>query len=165
MAQFARLRPVTAAATRAVAVAVLLLRPAPTSGAVAHGRFTHGPNGEAVPEGYEVKDLPAKGSAYALATLGVSAAVLVGIVFALIRLFTSWDAQSVATLTTEQVAPLTPPAPRLQTAPFNDLHREMAREQQALEGYAWLDPGHTRAHIPIDRAMGVVTGHSLDDAP
>lgn len=156
-----------AVATSAIvlATAVMLVRPAPTSGRSARGRFSHFPSAEAVHEGYEVKDLSARGLAYILLVLGGSAAALIGIVFLMIWLFSSWDAQNYAGMTAEQTATTTPPPPHIERHPLDDLHRVQEREQQALEGYAWLDAAHTQAHIPLDRAMTLVTGHSLDNAP
>lgn len=144
---------------------LLLARPAPTSRSAARGRVSHAPGGEAVAAGYEVKDLSARGLAFILLGLGSSAAALIGIVFLLLWLFTSWDAREASGFTAEQVATVSPPAPHLQVDAMEDLRRERAREAHALQGYAWLDPGHTRAHVPLARAMALVTGQSLDVAP
>ncbi len=55
-----------------------------------------------------------------------------------------------------------PPPPNLQPNPYVDLDRERAQARAALDGYGYLDPARTRARIPLDRAMQVVVGRSLD---
>ena len=145
--------------------AMVLVRPPPKSAAAGRGQYSHTPGAEAIREGYEVADLSAKGLGTILATLAVSAATLVGIVFGMISLFSTWDAQDVAHLTAQQKAAITPPSPHLQTDPVGDLDRERERERRELASYAWIDVAHTRAHIPIERAMTVVAGHSLDESP
>lgn len=50
-------------------------------------------------------------------------------------------------------AGVVPPAPRLQAHPDADIAAERAQAQQQLSGYAWTDPSHRFARIPIDRAM------------
>jgi hypothetical protein len=131
----------------------------------ARGKPTHTPSVASMHEGYEVKDLPARGLAMILVTFAVSAALLVGIVFLLIGLFTGWDSASTAQLTAVQTATLPVPAPHLQLDAVADLDHQRAREAAALHGYAWTDPGRTRAHVPIERAKALVIGQSLDAAP
>ncbi len=55
-----------------------------------------------------------------------------------------------------------PPPPNLQPNPYADLDRERAANRAALDGYGYLDPGRTRARIPLDRAMQLTVGRSLD---
>jgi len=48
-----------------------------------------------------------------------------------------------------------PPPPRLQVHAPDDL-RDLRRQKQALlESYQWLDPAHTVARVPIERAMQI----------
>jgi hypothetical protein len=157
--------------------ALLLVKPAPGTRATrlgaAHetgrrtgrGAFSHHPTQAAVGEGHEVRDLPATGLAMIIGTLGVSAALLVGVVFGMTALFQGWDKSRDAGLTVQQVAAIVPPGPHLQTDPAADLRAQRAREQRALDAYGWLDAKHTLARIPIDRAMQIVNGRPLDDAP
>jgi hypothetical protein len=49
-----------------------------------------------------------------------------------------------------------PPPPRLQEHPIDDLLALRARENAALDGYAWVDPAAGRVRIPITRAMELV---------
>jgi hypothetical protein len=144
---------------------MLGFRHAPRAAATGRGSFSHAPSGAALEEGYEVKDLSARGLAGALSALAVCAAVLVGVVFLLIAWFGHLDAARDVGLTSEQTAVLTPPGPQLQRDPAGDLARERAREAALLQGYAWLDAGHTRAHVPIERARALVIGQSLEPAP
>lgn len=46
-----------------------------------------------------------------------------------------------------------PPTPRLQPDPATDIAAERAQKQALLARYAWIDPGHRFARIPIQRAM------------
>jgi protein SCO1 len=53
---------------------------------------------------------------------------------------------------------LPPPAtPRLQAHPHQELEALNARERAALEGYRWIDPQHGIAHIPIERAIELMS--------
>jgi hypothetical protein len=133
-----------------LAAALFMLRPPATSGAEARGQVSHAPSGEALREGYEVQDLSARS---------------VGIVFLMIWLFTSWDKAANARFTPQQTVEQTPPWPHLQVNAAQDLRENRAREWQALHKYSWSDAAHTRAHIPIDRAMRIVVGQSLDAPP
>ena len=52
--------------------------------------------------------------------------------------------------------PQGPPAPRLQTAPRDDLEAMRAGEDATLHSYGWVDRGAGRVRIPIERAMELV---------
>jgi hypothetical protein len=58
------------------------------------------------------------------------------------------------------------PTPRVQTDDGNqdvaDLH---ARENLLLDNYTWVDTGHTRVRIPIERAMELIAQHGMQVAP
>jgi len=57
--------------------------------------------------------------------------------------------------------PVLPPAPRLQTYPFDDikaLHREEARY---LDRYAWVDKSAGVVRIPVERAIDVLAAKGL----
>jgi hypothetical protein len=64
-----------------------------------------------------------------------------------------------------QISPLaesqTPPAPRLQTRPANDLARMRAAEDRALSGYRWIDKKLGVVQLPIDRAMDLLLEQGL----
>src|SRR5207237_1340740 len=58
-----------------------------------------------------------------------------------------------------------PPEPRLQLDPKADLARLRAAEQQALDGYYWIDRERGIVHIPIEAAMKQVVARGLDGFP
>jgi hypothetical protein len=49
----------------------------------------------------------------------------------------------------------TPPPPRLQVHAPDDLRVLRLQKQALLESYQWLDPAHTVARVPIERAMQI----------
>ena len=49
-----------------------------------------------------------------------------------------------------------PPAPNLQTQPFQDVYRLRKGEAEKLTSYGWVDKEGGIARIPIDRAMEVM---------
>ena len=53
-----------------------------------------------------------------------------------------------------------PPAPRLQVHAPDDLQTLRMQKQALLEGYQWLDPAHTVARVPIERAMQIYVQQS-----
>jgi hypothetical protein len=58
----------------------------------------------------------------------------------------------------------TPPGTaRLQVTPAKDRVRIEERARRLLHGYAWLDKNHTRARIPIDRAMDILAAKGWPD--
>lgn len=54
-----------------------------------------------------------------------------------------------------------PPLPRLQAAPHTDILEYWQSQQQALNGYGWVDRQKGIVHIPIDQAMGTVVQRGL----
>ena len=92
--------------------------------------------------------------------LTVAMVVSVGIVYATFWLF---DGQERRANALAQKYPLAagvphkePPAPNLQTQPFQDLYQLRAAEDKKLVEYGWVDKDGGVAHIPIDRAMEVM---------
>jgi hypothetical protein len=49
------------------------------------------------------------------------------------------------------------PAPRLQPDPVADMNAFRAREEQILNSYGWVDEANGKVHIPIERAMDLVS--------
>ncbi len=61
--------------------------------------------------------------------------------------------------------PLTPPEPRLQTHPRQDLLDFRAQEGAVLTTYGWVDRPRGVVRIPIDRAMSLVVERGLPSRP
>ena len=57
-----------------------------------------------------------------------------------------------------------PPAPRLQSAPLQDLEQLRAEEEKELTSYGWVDEKAGVAHIPIDEAIKIVAARGLPHA-
>lgn len=91
-------------------------------------------------------------------------AVSIAILFFLIGQVHRNDRQA-APLTPQQLAVILPPGPRLQDHPLHDIAMELKRETDRLASYAWADPQHRTARIPIDRAEALVIGRPLDPLP
>ncbi len=53
-----------------------------------------------------------------------------------------------------------PPPPRLQVHAREDLRALRAQKQALLESYQWLDPAHSAARVPIERAMQIYVQQS-----
>jgi hypothetical protein len=54
-----------------------------------------------------------------------------------------------------------PPAPRLQTNPFEDRAALHADEEQQLSSYGWSDRDTGIVRIPIDRAMELISERGI----
>ena len=57
----------------------------------------------------------------------------------------------------------TPSEPALETQPSVDLQQTRIREEAQLNSYGWIDRGKGLAHIPIARAMELLSAHGLPD--
>ncbi|KMO18269.1 hypothetical protein [Methylobacterium indicum] len=115
------------------------------------------------PEGFEEEDVDVRRTAFVVAGLAASVGAAIGAVGLMMHLFGAWNVAGTLPLTPQQTARVQPPPPNLQGAPYEDLARYEARESARLTGYAPLPDG--RARIPIDRAMRLVAGQSLDPVP
>ncbi len=114
--------------------------------------------------GYERVDVKA---GKIVAVMLVSVTVIVGaisVLFYLIGTVHRGDAAS-RPMTPQQTAVIVPPGPHLQDHPLHDIAMERQRESDLLKFYAWADPQHRTARIPIARAEALVTGRSLDPQP
>ena len=123
------------------------------------------PSREARRAGHETEDMDA--TLMVRLALGLGATVLV-VVFLMVgfRLFfTSTLQASRPQLTTVQTTQAEPPLPHLQANPVQELADYNAAQNALLHSYGWVDPAHTRARIPIDRASSLILGHPLDTAP
>ena len=123
------------------------------------------PSAEAQANGFETKEMDVKLVVRILAGWGATAVVAVGILFWMLNSFHHKDARNQTPLTPQQSAAILPPGPKLQGDPYRDLHALYDGQQAELMSYGWADPAHEKAHIPIARAMTLVTGRSLEPSP
>ena len=97
-----------------------------------------------------------------MAGLMLTACAVIGTMIWLRHVVATAQRTALPTLTAQQTKPLVPPTPNLQADPYADLAAERATERERLEGYAFLDASRQRARIPIDRAMALTIGRTLD---
>lgn len=57
----------------------------------------------------------------------------------------------------------TPPDPRLQEKPADDLARMRAAENQALDRYRWIDKERGVVQLPIDRAVDLLLEQGMPE--
>ena len=112
--------------------------------------------------GYEVSDVNVGNTARVMAGLMVSALVVIGGMVWLRTFVAADQRRALPKLTSQQTSRLVPPPPNLQADPYADLDAERAAENRRLDGYAFLDAARQRARIPIDRAMALTVGRTLD---
>lgn len=151
------------AITSAAVGLLSIVRPPGTVSARGHHRTP--PSAKSLAEGYEVTDISARDVAMILASMAAVTALVIGIVLLMSWRFHVNRNATNATLTLQQTARTIPPAPHLQRNPFDELNRVHTRESRMLNTYGWIDADHTIARIPIQRAMTLSVGKSLDAAP
>ena len=54
-----------------------------------------------------------------------------------------------------------PPAPRLQTYPFDDVKAFRREEAKLLDHYSWIDKNAGTVRIPVSRAIELLAGKGL----
>ena len=128
------------------------------------GRGTRvGPiNAPSLKAGYEVEDTNVRALVKVMViAVGLGIVSLVFVFWMFARFNTHYqDART--GLTSQQSAAIMPPLPHLQAEPYRDIDATIMEQQQRIETYGWDDAAHSRAHIPIIRAMRQVVGKSLD---
>jgi hypothetical protein len=132
---------------------------------IGRGEPSTPPSTSALAEGFETEDMSARDMSWLVAGLGTSAAIAVGLMLLMLLYFQNLNRAEAPRLTPEQQVQITPPLPNLQADPVAELAQQRAREEALLHGYAWANPDHTKARIPIDRAMALTVGQSLDNGP
>ncbi len=135
------------------------------SDASGRGAPTIPPSAGARRAGHETEDMDGRTMIALVIGLGVAVALVIGGIVLLLNFLLHAHEAGRPPFTAQQTAPATPPAPNLQADPQTDIVRLRAAENARLGGYGWLDPGHTRARIPIERAMSLMVGRSLDAPP
>jgi len=123
----------------------------------------HGPHG---PINHETTDVDLTGAKRLLLATGLFLAVVFAGLWGMLHLLHGRDeARQPAPLpVVERAGDRLPPAPRLQTLPYQDLAAFRAGERATLERYAWVDRTRGIAQIPIERAMALVVEHGLPAA-
>ncbi len=164
--------PLLATAAALVGGVALLGKRRPSAGTSGPSAFTSGRGQPTIPAnpaatslGYETEDISAKLAARILAAFAGVAIVSIALLFLMIHLFRSADTADRPALTPQQSAEVVPPGPRLQSAPYHDLHTEQGAEEGRIQAYSWVGQDHKLARIPIDRAMALVVGRSLEPSP
>jgi len=159
--------PLLATAMAFVSSAMLLGKRHPIPDALETGRGQHAtpPDPQAASLGYETEDVSAKLVARVLAGFAGTAVVSIAVLFVMLHFFRTTDTAHRPALTAQQSADVVPPGPRLQRDPYRELHDEQGQEEAKIQGYAWADPDHKLARIPIERAMALVAGRSLKPSP
>ncbi|MCJ2006414.1 hypothetical protein ACFZ8E_21240 [Methylobacterium sp. HMF5984] len=138
-------------------LAILRRRPSSPGTAKASGEA-----GSSDGPGYETSDVHVGNTARVMAGLMVTALAVIGAMIWLKTMVSTDQRQALPSLTAQQTARLVPPPPNLQADPYADLAAERAAEGRRLDGYAFLDASRQRARIPIDRAMALTVGRTLD---
>jgi hypothetical protein len=106
------------------------------------------------------------GSAVGLAVVTAIAAGLMALLFwGLDRQAGKQDAKIIEASGLERRDTRLPPPPRLQVYPARHWTDFRDAEQQRLDSYGWLDRGTGSVHIPIDRAMELVTERGVGPLP
>jgi hypothetical protein len=120
------------------------------------------PGGQSPEPKHETTDVRSMGLVYS--------ALVLALAVALVCLFLIWFSrrlESHARRHDPQLSPLvgsqTPPPPRLQTSPANDLARMREAEDRALYRYRWIDKERGIVQLPIDRAMSLLLEEGLPE--
>lgn len=98
--------------------------------------------------------------------LGLTMAVVLGLVWLLVAHWKTWQIarDPRPSPVAEANAPRLPPEPRLQSAPVKDMDALRAREASILTTYGWVDRQAGVGRIPIDRAIDLVLEQGLPAA-
>ena len=123
------------------------------------------PSGRAQRAGHETQDM----SGWLMVRLGLMLGTVALVMIFLMIGFRTWVRSSAIQgqppLTALQVAQQRPPEPTLQANPVQEWDRVRADAAALLQSYAWVDGEHTRARIPIGRAMTLTVGQGMGPPP
>jgi hypothetical protein len=145
--------------------AIMSEAPEPEDSESGRGEPSVPPDPKAKSLGYETEDISTRMVGRILAGFAVTVVVSVTMLTVMIQFFRGADNADQPPLTTQQSADIIPPGPHMQNDPYRDLRQTQQAEEQKIGGYAWTDPAHTRARIPVARAMALVAGRSLEPSP
>ena len=114
--------------------------------------------------GHETRDVNVRNTALVMAGLALAVLAVVGTMIWLMGTFAASQRRALPALTPQQTTRLAPPPPTLQADPYADIDRARAAAAARLSGYGYRDEAHTRARIPIGRALDLIVGRSLEPA-
>lgn len=114
--------------------------------------------------GHETRDVNVRNTALVMAGLALAVLAVVGTMIWLMGTFAASQRRALPALTPQQTTRLAPPPPNLQADPYADIDRARAAAEARLSGYGYRDEAHTRARIPIGRALDLIVGRSLEPA-
>ena len=129
------------------------------------GRHAGSPSRDAHRAGHETLDMSAPVMLRYFAVLAVVAVAAVLGMAELRHRAASSQQRSQATLTVQQTSHPKPPGPGLQADPLQEITQFRQAQTASVDQYGWVDPGHTRARVPVDRAMALMVGRELETAP
>ena len=122
-------------------------------------------SGRAVRSGHETEDMSGGLMVRLGLMLGTAALVMIFVMIGFRTWVRSSSINGQPPLTALQVAPQRPPAPTLQANAVQEWDRVRADAEALLDHYAWGDPQHARARIPIARAMALTAVLRLISPP
>ena len=126
----------------------------------AHGAPSDPPSAASLAAGYDVNDAAAGRLVWTMLIFAASAIIAVALMVLFLGLLRHQDTARDAALTPQQRVEAPPPLPHLQADPLDEMAAARTRQDAKLHGYARIDANTAR--IPIDRAMALVLGQSLD---
>ena len=114
-------------------------------------------------EGHERRDVDERSIVGAGAGLAVAITVVTVAMLLLFNYYARREAamSPPANPLAVQAGPRLPPAPRLQTAPIEDIQALRERERSALESYGWVNREQGVVRIPIERAIDLLAERGL----
>ena len=116
--------------------------------------------------GYERRDADVRRLAWMLAALMLGVVLAASLMLALYGRFAREMAKrQEAPATLAGTRATTPPEPRLQNTPFDELRRMRAEEDAALSSYGWVDKSAGIVRLPIDKALDMAVAGSISAAP
>lgn len=118
------------------------------------------PRQESSSHGYEITDVRSKPLVFSALALALAVALVCAFLnwfFALLEGRAERHDPRLSPLVGSQ----SPPPPRLQQNPANDLASMRAAEDRALTGYRWIDKERGVVQLPVDRAMDLLLEEGL----
>ena len=112
-------------------------------------------------QGHERRDVDVRSIVLAGAGLAVLAVIVQLVLY--FQMMGLWSARQAALPAAPPVAtalPASPPEPRLQTAPQDDLRDLRHAEEEQLHAYGWVDRRAGVVHVPIERAMELLASEA-----